>query len=208
MTNSVPASLAVYHRDATVPYWRSNIDVDQLFTAHAHRPDRAQAWLRFRKVSESCSGFERAAMMQGHFEGAILGNHTFHWTFTPGRKGGLALALPVLNDCRLIDVVAMSRYDHTVWGAVIGTGLYLGDITTPLRVHRSPANWLANDCDGVLPLSKAFLPALRNAPRIIAEDDDHAWELAYRVFIDPAAAFGADQREAEEQAYEQIEVAA
>jgi hypothetical protein len=45
-----------------------------------------------------------------------------------------------------------------------------------------------------------------HAPKIIAEDDDHAWELAYRVFIDPAAAFGGDQDEAEELAYSRIEV--
>jgi hypothetical protein len=76
------------------------------------------------------------------------------------------------------------------------------------RVHRAPANWLANDCDGILPLSKTFFPQLQNASRIIAEDDDHAWDLAQRVFIDPAAKFGRDEGEAEERAYKQIEIAA
>ena len=147
-------------------------------------------------------------MMQGHFELGILGNSTFNWTFTPGRKGDLAIALPVFNDYRLADFVAMSRHDHTVWACCTGAGSYLGDIPNPLRVYRTPAEWLANDCDGVLPLSKAFFPLLQSTPKLIAVDDDHAWDLAYRVFIDPAANFGCHEGEAEDMAYERIEVAA
>ena len=187
-----------YHRDPTVPFWRFNVDADKLFEAHGHRPDRAQAWLRYRDVSESCSGFRHAVMMRGHFEGGVLANHLYHWTFTPIHSGDLAIVMPVFHDHRLIDFVALSRHDHKVWGCCTGAGQYLGDITTPLRVHQAPANWLANDCDGILPLSKAFIPSLQSAPSIIAEDDDHAWDLAYRVFIDPAARFGSDQHEAEE----------
>jgi hypothetical protein len=67
---------------------------------------------------------------------------------------------------------------------------------------------VGNNCDGIVPLSKSFLPQLRNAPTLIAEDDDHAWDLAHRVFIAPAATFGADQGEAEELAFTRIEVAA
>jgi hypothetical protein len=100
----------------------------------------------------------------------------------------------------------MSRHDHTIWGCCTGAGHCVGTITQPLRVHRTLANWFAEDCDGILPLSKTVLPLLANAPSILAEDDDHAWELAYRVFIDPAAAFGGDQNEAEELAYRRIEV--
>jgi hypothetical protein len=144
--------------------------------------------------------------MKGHFEGGILNNHTYNFTFTPGRKGDLAIVLPVFNEYRLADFVAMSRHDHEIWGCCTGAGLHLGDISNPLRVHRTPADWLANDCDGLLPLSRAFFPLLQSAPKLIAADDDHAWELAYRVFIDPAAKFGADQGAAEELAYERIEV--
>jgi hypothetical protein len=210
MSNTEPADriskATFYHRDPTVPFWRFNVDADALFEAHAHRPDRAQAWLRHRNVSKSCPGFRDAVMMKGHFEAGILSNHAYHWTFTPGHEGDLAIAIPVLHDCRLADFVVISRQDHTVWGCCTGGGQYLGAITSPLRVHRTVADWLANDCDGILPLSKTFLPLLRNAPKIIAEDDDHAWELAYRVFIDPAAAFGGDQDEAEKQAHSRIEV--
>lgn len=146
--------------------------------------------------------------MRGHFEGGILGNHTYHWTFTPTYSGNLAIVVPAFRNCRLVDFVAMSRHDHTVWGSCTGVGQYLGDIANPLRVHRTPADWLANDCDGILPLSKAFFSLLQSAPKIIAADDDHAWDLAFRIFIDPAAAFGADQAEAEELAFTRIEVAA
>jgi hypothetical protein len=47
---------------------------------------------------------------------------------------------------------------------------------------------------------------LQSAPNIIAEDDEHAWDLAYGVFVDPAARFGANQGDAEELAYARIEV--
>jgi hypothetical protein len=200
--------MSFYDRDPTVPFWRSNVDVDSLFTAHAHRPDRAQTWLRYRGVSESCSGFKEAVLMRGHFEGGILGNHTYHWTFTPTHKGSPAIVVPVYRNCRLIDFIAMSRHDRNVWGGTTGVGQYLGDITTPLRVHRTIADWLANDCVGILPLSKAFFPVLQSAPAIVAEDDDHAWDLAFRIFIDPTATFGADQGEAEELAFSRIEVRA
>jgi hypothetical protein len=145
-------------------------------------------------------------MMRGHFEEGILSNHPYHWSFTPTYLGDLAIVLPVFHDCRLADFVAVSRHDHSIWGCCTGAGQYLGDITTPLRVYRTPANWLANNCDGMLPLSKSFVPQLRNAPSIFAEDDDHAWEMAYSIFIDPSAKFGSNQGEAEEQAYAQIEV--
>ena len=91
-----------YHRDPTVPFW-SNVDVDTLFENHSHRPERAKAWLRFRDVSESCTAYGQAVMMRGHFEGGILGNHTYHWTFTPTYTGKLAIVLPVYDDCRLVD---------------------------------------------------------------------------------------------------------
>jgi hypothetical protein len=135
--------MSFYDRDSTVPFWRSNVDVDSLFAAHAQRPDRAQAWLRYRNVSESCSGFAQAVMMRGHFEGGILGNHTYQWTFTPTYKGEPAIVVPIYQGCRLVDFVAMSRHDHNIWGCCTGGGQYVGDITTPLRIHRTSANWLA-----------------------------------------------------------------
>jgi hypothetical protein len=195
-----------YHRDPTVPFWRLNVDAAALFDGHKHRQDRAQAWLRYRNVSEDCPGFRQAFIMRGIFEPGILGNHLYCRTFTPTYLGALAVVVPVFQDFRVADFVAISQHDHTIWGCCTGAGQYLGGIATPLPVYRTPANWLANDCLGILPLSKAYLPLLRTAPKLIAEDDDHAWELAYRVFIDPAAEFGASQGDAEELAYTRIEV--
>jgi hypothetical protein len=209
MTISSAALLAVYQRDSTLPYWLSNVDVDSLFSAYACCPERAHAWLRFRKVSDTCAGFADAVMMRGHFEGGVLASKTYHWTFTPGRVGELAVVIPVYNDYRLVDFVAMSRHDHNVWGACVGAGQYLGSLAvSPLRINRSLAGWLANDCEGVLPLSKGFYPQLRNATKLVAEDDDHAFELSELVFIEPALKFGCDAGQAEDQSFEQIEVAA
>jgi hypothetical protein len=203
------SSSLFYYRDPTLPFWLSNVDADSLFSAQAHRPERAQAWLRHRNVSETCSGFRDAVMMRGHFEGGILDGHTYHWTFTPGGRGDLAVTVPIHGDYRIIDFVAMSRFDHTVWGCTTGAGQYVGSLAaSPLRVYRTLADWFANNCNGILPLSKLFYPQLRNAPLLVAEDDDHAFELSERVFIEPTLAFGCDASQAEDQSYKQIEVAA
>jgi hypothetical protein len=205
-SSSVPL---VYYRDPTLPFWQANIDGDSLFSAHEHWPERARAWLRYRNVAETCSGYREARMMRGYFEGGVLNKHTYHWTFTPGYRGDLAITLPIRSDCRIIDFVAMSRFDHTVWGGVTGAGQYIGSLTSSrLRIHRTFAGWLANDCDGVVPLRKDFFPQLRNAPKLVAENDDHAFELSERVFIEPALDFGCDAGQAEDQSLEQIEVAA
>ena len=67
-------------------------------------------------------------------------------------------AIPVEND-----FVAMSRHDYNVWGCVTGRGQYAGSTFTgrkenesPLRVYKTPINWLLANCEGVLPLSKSF----------------------------------------------------
>ena len=75
------------YNDPTVPYWRG-FDIEQLFTAHAHRPERARAWLDWRCATDSGS----AVMMRGKFELGLLAYHCFTWTFTPSHKGGLAIS--------------------------------------------------------------------------------------------------------------------
>jgi hypothetical protein len=79
--------MSFYDRDPTVPFWRSNVDVDSLFTAHAQRPDRAQAWLKFRDASEPT-----AVMMRGHFE---LGNRPTRYHFRElAQRGKLGINEP------------------------------------------------------------------------------------------------------------------
>lgn len=201
-----------YNRDPSLPYWLANVEASALFEAHAHLPERAQSWLRFRNVSETCVGFERAVMMRGHFEGGVLGNYTYHWTFTPTYKGDLAIVVPVLDGGRLVDFVAISRHDPDVWGCCTGAGQYVGQFVGPahdralpvtLRVHKEPIAWLANG-DGILPLAKSFFPLLQFASNIVARDGDHAWELANQVFIYPAEHFGLDTETAEHAALDRI----
>jgi hypothetical protein len=195
--------MSFYDRDPTVPFWRSNVDVDSLFAAHAHRPDRAQAWLKFRDVS-GCSILEQAVMMRGHFELGILSDHTYHWTFAPTHAGGLAIVLPVYERGRLVDLLAISRHDHTVWGCCTGAGQFIGKFADPLTVHGTPHSWFTNNCDGVLPLAKGFYPLMQFAASIIAQHGDHAWEIAHQVFIYPAERFGLDCDAAEQAAFDRI----
>src|ERR1700730_2863611 len=177
-----------YHRDPSVPFWRANVDVDSLFAAHAHRPERAQAWLKYRGIL-----IPSAVMMRGKFELGILNNHTYHWTFTPTHTGGLAIVLPVYDRAELVDFVAISRHDHSVWGCTTGAGQYIGSTTShrknndsPLRVYKTPINWLLANCEGILPLSKSFYPHLQYAYCIVAEGYEQARELSELVFMAPA----------------------
>jgi hypothetical protein len=191
--------MSVYSRDDSLPYWRANVDVDSLFAAHAHRPERAQAWLKFRDVSEPS-----AVMMRGHFELGILSDHTYHWTFTPTAAGQIAIVLPVYEGGRMVDLLAISRHDRTVWGCATGAGQFIGKFTDPLAVHDTPHSWLTSNCDGVLPLAKAFYPLMQFASRIIAQGSYHAWEIANRAFIYPAERFGLDGDAAEQAAFDRI----
>ncbi len=206
-----------YFYNRGVPYWRSNTNVEQLFEAHAHRPDRAQAWLNWYYVSEQAT-FEQAVLMRGHFELGYLSSHTFTWSFTPTHKGEPAIVLPVYEDFRMVDLLAISRHDpHNIWGCTIGAGQHLGsttehreDRTSPLRVYKTPITWLIANCEGVLPLSKSWFPLLQHAPSIIADDYDHACEISELAFIGPAERLGFDCESAEQVAFKKItfEVAA
>src|ERR1700744_5903512 len=91
-------ALAAYQRDESLPFWQNYVDTQSIIERFANLPDKAQAWLRYRDVSESCIGFPQAAMMHGHFEGGVLADHTFCWTFTPGRRGDTAIVVPLRND--------------------------------------------------------------------------------------------------------------
>jgi hypothetical protein len=143
-------------------------------------------------------------MMQGHFEAGSLGAHTYRWTFTPTYKGEPAIVLPVHEQGRLLDFLAIARHDYRVWGCVTGAGQYLGQFGAPLSVHGTPYSWLMSNCDGVLPLAKAFFPPMQFAPSIVAQDGDHAWEIAHQAFIYPAERFDLDCYAAEQVAFDRI----
>ncbi|WP_143029630.1 hypothetical protein [Bradyrhizobium brasilense] len=201
-------------RDHTLPYWRNNVDAESIFEGFSHRPERAKAWLRHRKVSETCIGFECAVMMNGHFEGGVLSDHTYHWTFTPGRKGDHAIVVPVYEQGRLVDMLAISRHDHRVWGCVTGAGQYVGNFTDASRtdrtqpavvhVHDTPYSWFMSGCEGILPLAKAFFPLMQLASSIVAQGYEHAWQIANEAFIYPAERLGLDCEAAELAAFDRI----
>ncbi|SHG69588.1 hypothetical protein SAMN05444169_3707 [Bradyrhizobium erythrophlei] len=156
-------------------------------------------------------------MMRGRFELGLLALHTYHWTFTPTHTGGLAVVLPVYEDFRMVDLLAISRHDHSVWGCVTGIGQYIGStaqgrtkLDSPLRVYKNPINWLLANCEGILPLSKSFFPLLQHAPCIIAEGYEHACEISELAFVGPAERLFLDCDAAERAALDRIafEVAA
>lgn len=191
---------SLHLRDPSLPYWRNNVDAESIFYSFAHRPERAKAWLAARHTSS-----DDAVMMRGHFEGGVLSSHTYSWTFTPGGRGDLAVVVPVLDGSRLVDFIAMSRNDeNAIWGCCTGAGQFVGRFTgASVNVHRTPLAWLMSG-DGVLPLSKSFFPLLQLADSIVANDGDHAWDIANQAFIYPAERLGLDCDAAEQRALDKI----
>jgi hypothetical protein len=165
-------------------------------------------------VSEACLAFDEAVLMRGHFELGTQGGHTHNWRFTPTHAGALAIVLPVFEQRKLVDFLAIDRKCNRVWGCCTGAGQFVGslsdagrkDRTSPLalHVHDTARSWILADCQGILPLAKAFFPLMQLASNIVARDYDHAWQIAKQTFIYPAERFGLDCEAAEREAFARI----
>jgi hypothetical protein len=173
----------LYHRDESLPFWKNNVAIESIL-----------------------EDFESNGTIPGHFEGGILGDHCFSWTFTPNRDCEPALVFPVYEHGRLLDILAIASHDHRIFGCVTGFGQYVGTFSSQLRVHKNPDSWLKSGT-GILPLAKAFFPLMRLADSIIADDADHAEKIANEAFIYPAERFGLDCFAAERAALEKISIA-
>lgn len=207
---NTPKMFSQYYNDESLPFWRMNVDATALFEAHAHNPERAKAWLCFRDVSET-EIIDSAKMMRGTFELGILSDHTFNWTFTPTPLGELAVVIPIFGQCGMVDILAVSRYDHSVWGCCTGAGLYAGRLDmnrktrrSALRLYKSPITWFLANGQGVLPLSKAFFPIIQYASSIVGDDFEHAFQIADWTFTGPAERHFMDYDAAQQAAYEKV----
>jgi hypothetical protein len=100
--------------------------------------------------------------MRGTFKPSPSAEYTYDYIFVPNDDGELTFVIPVFDGGGLIDIIAVGAH---VWGAVTGHGLYIGTLADPLRVYRSPADWIAGDI-GVLPLSKSFLRTMPSTATI------------------------------------------
>jgi len=172
--------------DPTVPYWESDIDVAALYQAHLITDLTQDSLFDYLGLDETAETNGPVGFMRGRFSDALLPDHTFQWIFTPGAGEMPAIVVPVLVDGEMVDIMACGGFDHG-WGCVTGHGNILGALTpgAPLRAYKSAQRWLMW-ADGVLPLRKRAWERLAEASLIIAEDPDHAGELAYRVFSLPA----------------------
>jgi hypothetical protein len=110
--------------------------------------------------------------------------------------------IPVFERSRIIDIIAVAH----VWGAVTGHGKFIGTFADPLIVHRTPISWIASD-SGILPLAKSFYPTMQFAHSIVAEDANHAEQIAELAFTAPAIQFGLDVNAAEQAARAKISFA-
>jgi hypothetical protein len=106
--------------------WRSALNQAARSVAFHHRD-----------VSDSCTAFGQAVLIRGIFEAGSLGAHTYHWTFTPTYLGQPAIVLPVYEQGRLVDLLAIARHDYRVWGCCTGAGQYVGDFSSATREDRT-----------------------------------------------------------------------
>jgi hypothetical protein len=133
------------------------------------------------------------ATMRGEFHDGPRGSHAYEWTFEPNSTGSeTAVVLPVKERGKFVDIVAFDSVAYSEkWGCVSGLGTFLNhnaiaaNKATPLRVHSRWWSWFYFACEGVLPLAHSALPELREAGDILAEDDSHARQLLYNVFVFP-----------------------
>lgn len=170
----------LYHRDDSLPYWKNNVAIESII-----------------------EDFAIDGKMPGHFEMAILSDRTYSWTFTPNHNDEPVTVIPVYDRLRLVDILAVSA-NPKVWGCVTGAGAYVGTFSNVLHVHDTPASWLADDCNGILPLAKSFFPLMNFADSIVARNEEHAEKIANEAFIYPAERFGLDCFAAEQAAKERI----
>jgi hypothetical protein len=199
-----------YEIDPTVPYWHSNIDMAVLFTRHGFLSEaRINAWLHYIGCAPcAVRHIGRIAEMRGYFCLGILNNRTQHWTFTPTPKvHGRAVVIEIIEEGKVIDLLAISKRDATIWGTVTGWSQFAGKLVmdAPLKVFIEPWRWLVWDCDGVLILDVASMVRLQKAPKLIVENIDCAYQLADGVWLNPAQYDGVGSVEdAERQAAERI----
>src|SRR6266851_9852144 len=148
--------MTFYNRDPSVPYWRANVDVDALFENHAHRLERAQAWLRWRYVSESSAEFRQVVMMRGRFEFGLLGYHTYCWSLRqhmPVNSPSYFLSTKIIGSSTYWRYFATTtasgaalpvRASSSAAPQFIGsTAVHRSSLNSPLRVYKTPITWLA-----------------------------------------------------------------
>jgi hypothetical protein len=115
------------------------------------------------------------------------------------RTATYAILQVIVGDDLLFDFVAWDVAEPTkFWTLIGGNGSWphlgspiLGDPKQnphePLVVHRTPVAWLANNCVGVVPLNDKAGRDLACADQLVAQDLDHAREIARLIcsFADP-----------------------
>jgi hypothetical protein len=196
--------MKIYEPDPELPFWRSNIDVSDLYnnaTQEGCHDVLVQTGLF--EPSEKIN-FERMVLMVGRFLPLLSNDATYHWTFSPGLGDEQALVLPIIEDGQIVDLLALNGGDTDVWGCVTGQGGLAGTITAgqPVRVYKSPFQWLLFGCDGVVVLMKdayspkriyidakgavhqivQSFPRLEDASLIYGESLEHTEELIHRIF--------------------------
>ena len=111
-------------------------------------------------------------------------------TYEPAEDGIGAIVMGVIEHNELSDLLAFCTAAPSRWWRRLGLAVYLGEekvdyaafMKTPLRLFRTPVNWLRAECEGAVVLDWRFgRSALFDVSRIGAEDLDHREEIKRRL---------------------------
>lgn len=174
---------------------------EMTFLEHAYETHEINDWIeRNMGDIDAVKAFGPIAMMKGRF--IPYGNsYIYDYEFMPHPMGAQrAIVMPVREDGAVVDIVAW-RFSHAaldVWGCVTHAGRFLNrdaiykPRSQPLFVCDNWHQWIARDCDAVMPLRVSAIPELRQAGHVSVGSTGQALRLLYEAFLFPASSHPQD----------------
>jgi hypothetical protein len=144
------------------------------FRYAAHRPDQAQAWLRFRDVSVSDAVMMRSLRTRIAWRPHLpldLYADTCRWT---------AIVLPANERGRLVDLLAIARHNDRICNRCWPI---CWQVCRSSVCQRDATQLAHGQLRRNLAARRGIFPLLQFASDIGAQDSDHAWEIAHQAFI-------------------------
>jgi hypothetical protein len=111
-----------YEIDPEVPFWRSTVDVEALYAKH--RQSGAVDLLTDLAMinPDDTADLGQIVLMSGRFLPLLSNDTTYFCTFSPGMGEEQAVVLPINEHGIMVDLLAISTDDASLWGCVTGHG--------------------------------------------------------------------------------------
>jgi hypothetical protein len=171
-------------------------DIERLYQEHAYESVAVDDWIEmhFGDV-DAVRAFGPIAEMRGQFTHSES-SHIYQYQFTPKKDGTYrAIVMPVLEDGVMVDLVTWRWSQHAkrldVWGCVTHAGRFLNrdaiykPHAEPLHICERWFQFIARDCNAVLPLRVSAIPELVHAGDVAVSNSSHALQLLHEAYLWP-----------------------